>query len=277
MVFENSAIIVILVPILYLNAILRLFIHDLDIVKSWQLSESIKTNGLKRGILFLCLIALCSSCKEKPAPKSSNGDQNPGHENVGIEKNHENHAIDYDTAFWTELTVDDGFVLDVRYATENNFTHKQIYPCGRCFLRPVLARKIKKLQHNIQKRYGYSLKLFDCYRPRPAQQLLWDIVPDARYVTPPHKGSMHNKGLALDVTLVDSLGHPLDMGTTYDYFGVEAYPGNKNLPEDVVKNRMILLKLMEAHGLSGIRTEWWHFSLKTAQAPLDSWEWDCPQ
>ncbi|MGK0314840.1 MAG: D-alanyl-D-alanine dipeptidase [Saprospiraceae bacterium] len=183
--------------------------------------------------------------------------------------------IDYDTTQWKEITERSGAVLDMRYATDNNFTKNQIYPCPRCFLRPVMADKILTLQKDIKKKYGMSLKLFDCYRPRPAQQKLWDIVPDARYVTPPDKGSMHNRGLAVDMTLVGKDGKELDMGTEYDFFGQEAYTTNTNLPKHVLKNRKVMTKLMEIHGMKGIRTEWWHFSLKTKKAPLDVWEWEC--
>ena len=184
-------------------------------------------------------------------------------------------TYDYDTTAWKEITERSGLVLDIRYATENNFTEKQIYPCPRCFLRPVMADRILRLQKDIKERYGMSLKLFDCYRPRPAQQKLWDIVPDARYVTPPSKGSMHNRGLAVDITLVDEKGEELDMGTEYDFFGYKAYTTNKDLPKEILKNRDILTKLMNVHGMKGIRTEWWHFSLKTEKAVLDSWEWEC--
>ncbi|MEM9547217.1 MAG: M15 family metallopeptidase [Bacteroidota bacterium] len=184
-------------------------------------------------------------------------------------------TIDYDVSQWKEVTEETGALLDIRYATADNFTKKQIYPCARCFLRPELASRIETLQRDIQRRYGMRLKLFDCYRPRPAQQKLWDIVPNYKYVTPPTKGSMHNRGLAVDVTLVDKDGNELDMGTPYDFFGPEAHTTNKSLPKEVLKNRKILTKMMEIHGLKGITTEWWHFSLKTVQAPLDDWEWPC--
>ena len=184
-------------------------------------------------------------------------------------------SFDYDTTQWKEITELSGAVLDIRYATDNNFTRNQIYPCPRCFLRPVMANKILTLQKDINKKYGMSLKLYDCYRPRPAQQKLWDIVPDARYVTPPSKGSMHNRGLAVDITLIDKNGIELDMGTEYDFFGQEAYTTNTNLPKEVLKNRKILTKLMNIHGMKGIRTEWWHFSLKSEKAALDEWEWEC--
>jgi D-alanyl-D-alanine dipeptidase len=185
------------------------------------------------------------------------------------------YETDYDTTQWKEITKQSGVLLDIRYSTPNNFTKNQIYPCSRCFLRPVMTDKILTLQKDINKKYGMSLKLFDCYRPRPAQQKLWDIVPDARYVTPPSKGSMHNRGLAVDITLIDKDGIELDMGTEYDFFGQEAHTTNTNLPKDVLKNRKILTKLMEIHGMKGIRTEWWHFSLKTEKAQLDDWEWEC--
>lgn len=194
---------------------------------------------------------------------------------VHVEKQKTIRAIDHDTMQWQEITEESGIYLDIRYATENNFTKKQIYSCGRCFLRPTMAKKVLTLQRNIHDRYRLDLKLYDCYRPRPAQQKLWDIVPDARYVTPPHRGSMHNRGLAIDVTLVSEDGEELDMGTPYDYFGPEAYTTNTTLPKEVLKNREILTKMMEIHGIKGIRTEWWHYSLKSEKAELAEWEWEC--
>lgn len=221
---------------------------------------------------FICIVILvgCKEPKPKSEPKAT-----PQEIEIPEELPIEVVKLGYDTTQWKEITERSGVVLDIRYATDNNFTKKQIYPCPRCFLRPVMADKILKLQKDIKNKYGMSLKLFDCYRPRPAQQKLWDIVPDARYVTPPKKGSMHNKGLAVDLTIMDKNGKELDMGTEYDFFGQEAYTTNTDLPEEVLKNRNILTKLMNIHGIKGIRTEWWHFSLKTEKAALDSWEWEC--
>lgn len=226
-----------------------------------------------KHVFFLLVIASIISCNsQKENPKIDDG---VNVDDIDSPVSKEIKEIDYDVSQWEEITEDDGAILDIRYATDNNFTEKQIYPCGRCFLRPELATRIKTLQKDIHKRYGMSLKFFDCYRPRPAQQKLWDIVPDARYVTSPAKGSMHNRGLAVDITLVDKDGEDLDMGTPYDFFGPAAYTTNTDLPEEVLKNRKILTKMMDIHGLKGIRTEWWHFSLKTVQAPLDDWEWAC--
>lgn len=222
---------------------------------------------------YLLFIFTAIGCKKsaQEVPKEVNEEPDM----VSIQKNDLPVKLDYDTVAWKEITTESGIQLDIRYATENNFTNKQIYGCGRCFLRPALTNKLIQLQKDVSKRYGLGLKLFDCYRPRPAQQKLWDIVPDARYVTPPAKGSMHNRGLAVDITLVDKDGKELDMGTEYDFFGPKAYTTNTSLPADILKNRKILTAMMEAHGLKGIRTEWWHFSLKTMKAELSDWEWNC--
>ncbi len=182
---------------------------------------------------------------------------------------------DYDTSAWLEITESSGIIRDIKYATADNFTEKVIYDCGRCFLRPEISRKLIQLNKGIEHRYGLRLKVYDCYRPRPAQQKLWDIVPDARYVTPPHRGSMHNRGMAVDITLVDREGEELDMGTPYDFFGKDAHTDHNDLPEEVLKNRNILQTMMREIGFRTIRTEWWHFSYEGERAPLEEWVWNC--
>ena len=185
--------------------------------------------------------------------------------------------IDFDTSQWLEITPENsGITMDIRYATTNNFTEAQIYDCGRCFLRPEMARKIVLLNQEIKDKYGLSFKLFDCYRPKPSQEKLWFMMPDPNYVTPPEKGSMHNRGLAVDITLIYEDGEELDMGTEYDFFGVEAHTDNMDLPEHVLKNRELLKNMVEEIGLSGIRTEWWHFSYSGMEASISDWVWNCP-
>lgn len=173
-----------------------------------------------------------------------------------------------------EITSENGILLDIKYATKDNFTKKVIYPCGRCYLRPGVAKKIEAAHQWLKNEHNKGLKMFDCYRPRPAQQRLWDVVPDPDYVTPPAKGSMHNRGLAVDLTLVDQNGKELNMGTPYDFFGKEAHTDNTSLPAAVLENRRLLKQAMIAQGFSGIRTEWWHFSINDS-APLSDWEWPC--
>ena len=180
-----------------------------------------------------------------------------------------------DAADWTEISsLDHSIAIDIKYATTDNFTKSKIYDCPRCFLRPEAARAIvaahKKLKIN-----GLGLKMFDCYRPRPYQQRLWDKVPNPDYVTPPGKGSMHSRGAAVDLTIVDKNGKELDMGTPYDFFGEKAHADYTALPEKVLQNRKLLKKTMESVGFRGIRTEWWHFSFGKKEFELSSALWDC--
>ncbi len=182
---------------------------------------------------------------------------------------------DYDTKEWTEVKdLAPDVVIDIRYATKNNFVGEQIYDCARCFLRPEVAKAIAKAQTQLKKQ-GLGFKIFDGYRPRPYQQRLWDKKPDDRFVTPPAKGSMHNRGAAVDITLVDADGKELEMGTPYDFFGDEAYSTYTNLPTQVLKNRQLLRETLEKVGLKGIRTEWWHFSYSKKSYELSSWLWKC--
>lgn len=172
------------------------------------------------------------------------------------------------------VALEPGILLDIRYATANNFTKSKIYDCPLCLLRPEVAEAVVKAHRNLKKK-GLGLKMFDCYRPRPYQQRLWDKVPNPNYVTPPAKGSMHSRGAAVDLTLVDSKGNELDMGTPYDFFGPEAHTDNQKLPKKVLDNRKILRDALAEVGFKGIRTEWWHFSYQGKTWPLSDYVWPC--
>jgi len=184
--------------------------------------------------------------------------------------------IDYNSSEWTELTPKDNVTIDIRYATSNNFVKEPVYPCGRCFLKPEVAKALKKLNQALITK-GYKLKLFDCYRPSPAQQKLWDKVPNPDYVARPSEGSMHSRGSAIDLTLTDLDGNEIDMGTPYDFFGREAHQDYTDLPQAILSNRLILKSAMEAGGFQAIRTEWWHFSFGKGMPPLSDWQWPCKQ
>lgn len=179
---------------------------------------------------------------------------------------------------WVELTdLTPGFVTDIRYATTQNFVESVMYPCGKCFLRERTAEALKKVAAELQKK-NLRIKLFDCYRPGPVQQRLWDKVPNASYVTPPWKGSQHNRGAAVDLSIVDENGAQLDMGTAFDYFGEKAHHTYTNHSKEIQDNRTLLKTMMEQFGFSSIRTEWWHYSITDMQS-LDTsqWEWDCEE
>ncbi|NJC28121.1 M15 family metallopeptidase [Neolewinella antarctica] len=185
-------------------------------------------------------------------------------------------VYDYDTTQWTEMTdLDPTILLDLRYATENNFMKQQVYDCGRCFYRKEVARALARVQGTL-KAQGLGLKMYDCYRPAPYQQRLWDILPDARYVARPSRGSLHSRGAAADLTIVTlATGEELDMGTTYDFFGEAAYTTTTDLPADVLANRALFQAAMRAEGFGTIRTEWWHFNFLGARLGLADWVWSC--
>jgi D-alanyl-D-alanine dipeptidase len=110
------------------------------------------------------------------------------------------------------------------------------------------------------KTMGYRLKVFDCYRPLSAQYVLWEIMPNINYVANPEKGSIHNRGAAVDVTIVDKNGKDVDISTPYDYFGVLAYSTNLNLPDTILQNRRLFWNVLNSCGFKEIKTEWWHLS-----------------
>jgi len=184
-------------------------------------------------------------------------------------------SANFDTTQWVEVTdLDASILLDLRYATTDNFMEEKVYECGRCFLRPAVAKAIVKAHQNLQKQ-GMGLKMFDCYRPRPIQWKLWNKVPNPKYVADPRKGSMHNRGAAIDLTIVDENGEQLDMGTKYDYFGKEGWTFYKDLPEEVLNNRKLLRETLAKVGLKHIKTEWWHFAYRSKRYAISDFVWAC--
>lgn len=149
--------------------------------------------------------------------------------------------------------------LDIRYATADNFTHQQIYTSARAYLRTDVAWALKKVQDELAT-MGFGLKIWDAYRPHSVQFKLWQIVPDARYVADPHKGSRHNRGAAVDVTLIRlDTKVELEMPTEFDNFTEKAWRSCNDISAEAKKNRQLLEEIMTKHGFVGIETEWWHF------------------
>jgi D-alanyl-D-alanine dipeptidase len=180
-----------------------------------------------------------------------------------------------DSTFVELLRVDTSFVLDMKYATEDNFLKSKVYDCDQCLLRVTVAKALAKAQQ-ILKEKGYRIKLYDCYRPLDVQKRMWKIMPDDRYVGNPHgNGSVHNKGAAVDLTLVDSQGKELDMGTAFDHFGREAHHAYQNLPEEVLENRKLLKQTMEESGFKPITSEWWHYSYRNKNYPIANFKPSC--
>ena len=225
--------------------------------------------------LFFILYFLTASCKPVNTSKSSTDPKStPTASEVSQKQITPRNEIDYDTTKWIELTEADGYIIDIKYATTDNFVKEAVYPCGRCFVKPKVAEQLSYVRDEL-KEAGYRIKLFDCYRPRPVQYKLWEKVPNPSYVADPKEGSMHNRGVALDLTLTDKTGKEIDMGTSYDFFGPEAHHTYTNLPQKTLGFRNRLKSTMESHGFASIRTEWWHYSLATGTFPLEDWQWNC--
>ncbi len=154
--------------------------------------------------------------------------------------------------------LDSSMVLDIRYATTNNFTGKVMYPVARCLLRRDAAFRLLRAEQHLNKQ-GYRLIVFDGYRPLSVQKKFWAILPDERYVADPAKGSRHNRGAAVDVSLADLKGNPLPMPSDYDDFSVKAHRDYTGASPEARKNCAILETAMKNEGFDPFPTEWWHF------------------
>jgi D-alanyl-D-alanine dipeptidase len=152
-----------------------------------------------------------------------------------------------------------GLKLDIRYATTNNFTGEKIYTMARAYARKPVAESLKKIQADLKKQ-GLELKIFDGYRPYSATVKFYETYHDTTYVASPYKGSRHNRGCALDLTVIDSkTGEELKMPTGYDSFKKEAWPTTPVSDPKIRKNRQLLIDAMEKHGFKVNASEWWHF------------------
>lgn len=154
--------------------------------------------------------------------------------------------------------INKNIILDIRYATQNNFVGTPVYENPYCYVHENLAQKLDKVQKSLEGK-GLGLKIFDAYRPLAAQEIFWKLMPDERYVANPVKGSNHNRGVAVDVTLVDLSGKELIMPTDFDDFTNKAHRDYNDFSREILLNRSILEEAMRKHGFIGLPTEWWHF------------------
>ena len=153
-------------------------------------------------------------------------------------------------------------VLDIRYATTNNFTGEKIYNLAKAYARKPVAEALKKIQGEL-KAQGLGIKLFDAYRPYKATVKFYEVYRDTTYVASPYRGSRHNRGCALDLTVIDlKTGKELKMPTEYDSFKKEAWPSTPVTDPVIRKNRQLLINVMEKHGFKVNSSEWWHYDFK---------------
>ena len=173
------------------------------------------------------------SCKTRYYDKSIVVASSTINSNEKIASVKDNKSIVNDTSFVNLEEYSNDFVYDLKYATEDNFLKSKVYDCAECYMRLKTAKALIKANSKFMK-LGYKIKLYDCYRPLDVQKKMWKIVSNPSYVANPSKGSIHNRGGAVDITLVDMNGNELDMGTAFDHFGIEAHHSCINFSEKIL-------------------------------------------
>ncbi|RZJ34267.1 MAG: peptidase M15 [Flavobacterium sp.] len=180
-----------------------------------------------------------------------------------------------DSTFVNLRDYSSDFVRDMKYATDDNFLKATVYDCAECYLRLKTVKALIAANDEFQ-RAGFRIKLFDCYRPLRIQRKMWLLVKDPKYVADPAKGSVHNRGGAVDITLVDLSGTEVEMGTEFDFFGPEAAHSFRKLPKKILHNRKFLKAVMVRHGFKSFESEWWHYNLKDAlNDKVSDFKWNC--
>jgi D-alanyl-D-alanine dipeptidase len=159
------------------------------------------------------------------------------------------------------MELDSTIVVELKYATADNFLEDTLYSANICLLRRAVAERLIKAHQSLRNK-GLGLKIWDGYRPLSVQKKMWDRLPDPRYVANPQRGSNHNRGAAVDVTLVDLQGNELEMPTDFDDFSRKASSDYPLVSEQAKRHRTILQDAMRAQGFLTTSSEWWHFNDK---------------
>lgn len=209
---------------------------------------------MKRFLVFFLLSIGFQSCAQK-------NEQNPY--GLTVINDYKSYKADYKKNPNNELVeikkAIPSIVLDIRYATKNNFMQQVMYKQARAFARKPVVEQLKKIQFILNKQ-GYGLKIFDAYRPYAITLAFYEKASDKNFVANPAKGSKHNRGCAVDLTIIElKTGKDVPMPTPYDSFAPEAAPHFDKLPAAVIKNRDFLIATMQANGFRVIYNEWWHF------------------
>ena len=160
-----------------------------------------------------------------------------------------------------EITADShGVILELAYATPENFTAKPVYSRAVCYLHADAEKRLRTAA-DLARRQSLRLKIFDAFRPSEAQWVLWNHTPDPEFLADPRRGSPHSKGAAVDLTLVDQSGRELDMGTGFDTFSPLSHHASTDISHEAQRNRFLLLGLMTSAGWDFYSREWWHYQL----------------
>jgi zinc D-Ala-D-Ala dipeptidase len=203
---------------------------------------------MKRLLIILLFLPLMITAQNKYGLKPMNLKEYK----ESIKTNPEKELVDLEK-------VVPGMIMDIRYATANNFTGKQIYTLAKAYARKPVAEALIKAQADFKK-LGVGVKMHDAYRPYAATVKFYEEYHDTTYVASPYKGSRHNRGCALDMTIVDlKTGKELKMPTEYDSFSKDAWPTTPVKDPIIKKNRDLIISVMERNGFKVNASEWWHF------------------
>jgi len=161
--------------------------------------------------------------------------------------------------------------LEIVYATPNNFTKKQVYQNAICYIHKDAAECLKTAIA-LARQHGLGIKIYDAFRPRAAQEIFWETLPNPDYIGDPKIGSNHTRGIAVDLTLYDlATGKDLEMGEfdSFEEHSHHAWTDTEECPDKVRNNRKNLVEIMTKSGFETLATEWWHYQLKDPkQYPL---------
>jgi len=183
-------------------------------------------------------------------------------------------------------TLDSSILLNIKYTSPDNFVGVDLYgDFSKCYLQKEVAEMLVKAQQYLQEiNPKLTIMVYDGTRPRSVQQKMWDVVKmpiekKVKFLSNPKRGSIHNYGCAVDVTIATIDGEELDMGSPFDDMGIIAYPSAEQklleegvLTSDVIENRQLLRKVMRMAGFFNIQSEWWHFNSCTRQVAMEKYE-----
>jgi zinc D-Ala-D-Ala dipeptidase len=210
------------------------------------------SKSLLYSIALICLLACSGDKKEELYDYGLQPTRELSVYKEQVILNSNNELIDLE-AFIPKL------VLDIRYASANNFTGEQIYNIPKAFARKPVAEALLRIQEDLNEQ-GLGLKIFDAYRPYAATVKFYEVYGDTMYVASPYKGSKHNRGCAVDLTLINlETGEELKMPTSYDSFQEMAHADFPLEDEEALYNRELLKSIMQQHGFKVYASEWWHF------------------
>lgn len=207
---------------------------------------------IKKLIFFFCILASSQAYAQKANPFGLPIINNIADYKNSVAENPEKQLVELKKYI-------PGLKLDIRYATKNNFTKQAVYKKARAYARLPVAKALKNVQADLNKS-GYGLKIFDGYRPYSITVKFFEIASDKNFVANPKNGSRHNRGCAIDLTIINlKTGKDIKMPTPYDSFAAAASPDYKDLPAEIIKNRDLLINVMGRNGFTVVDNEWWHY------------------